>query len=308
MVGWDGDIAGGNQLIAIVETEHDAALGVDVGDDEGGALDELEFQLRSAGVRAARAVGCVHVFEDDSFAIGGAEFFEDIDLVVGCEGGADPAQGGLPNRDHHHQAGEAIDVAALTEVVALHFQQVEGMEGIAHGFAINEDIERDLLEGFTDRIRDGNDESPAVDAGNGVALLADHESAAVVFFLKAVTVVAQQQGNVGQIDGVEELAANAAVGSFFASLLVGLGIACAGSTVLIALGELRGNELLVGLGGIGKGHRVVGLGAGGQRVATSAISEGNKVTFAAWFNGGVIDFVGIALAIMQRGGLDGGYG
>lgn len=182
------------------------------------------------------------------------------------------------------------------------------MECIAHGFAIDEDIERDLFDGLTDRIRDGNDESPAVDAGDGVALLADHESAAVVLFLEAVTVVAQQHGNVGQIDGVEELAANAAVGSFFARLLVGLGIACAGRAVLIAFGELRGNELLVGLGGIGKGHWVVGLGAGGQRVATSAVGEGDEVTFAAWFDGSVIDFVGIALAILERGGLDGGYG
>jgi hypothetical protein len=68
---------------------------------------------------------------------------------------------------------------------------------------------------------------------------------------------------------------------------------------LIALGELGGDELLVGLGGIAEGYRVVGFGAGGQRVATSPISEGDEVTFAAWFNGSVIDFVGVALAILE---------
>lgn len=122
VVGWDGDIASGNHTVAVVETEHDAALSVDPGDDEGCALDELELQLWSAGVWATWTVGRVHVFEDDAFAIGGAEFFEDIDLVVGCEGGADPAQGGLPNWDHHHQAGEAIDVTAFAQALSLYFE------------------------------------------------------------------------------------------------------------------------------------------------------------------------------------------
>jgi hypothetical protein len=51
----------------------------------------------------------------------------------------------------------------------------------------------------------------AVDAGDFVIPFADHEPAAVVFFLEAVAVVGEQAGYVGLLDGVEELATDAAV-------------------------------------------------------------------------------------------------
>ena len=71
------------------------------------------------------------------------------------------------------------------------------MERVAHGLAVDEDIEGDVFDRFTDGIRNGDDESPAVDAGDFIALLADHEAAAVVFFLEAVGSAGEQARDFG---------------------------------------------------------------------------------------------------------------
>ena len=133
----------------------------------------------------------------------------------------------------------AIEVAAVAEAVALHFQQVEGVESVAHGLAVDEDIEGDFLDRVADWIRDGDDKSPAVDAGDFIALLADHEAAAVVLFLEAVRPAGEQARQLVLFDRVEELAADAAVASFVAGLLVGFGGLAVG---LVALGDFRGDE------------------------------------------------------------------
>lgn len=86
---------------------------------------------------------------------------------VRFEGCAHPAEGREVCWNGHDKPGETVEVAAaVAEEVALHFQQVEGVDHIAHGLAADEDIERDLLDGFTDGIRNSDDESPAVDAGD----------------------------------------------------------------------------------------------------------------------------------------------
>ena len=48
------------------------------------------------------------------------------------------------------------------------------------------------------------------------------------------------------------------------------------------------------------------LDAGGQRVATAAVGEGDDVAVALGFDCGLIDLVGVAPAEMEGGGLDGG--
>ena len=173
VVGWDGDVAGGDEFVAVVEAEGDAAFEVDAGDDEGRAFDELEFELGSAGVGAARAVGGMDVLEDDALAVGDAEFFVDLDFVLRIDGGAGPAQGTEPGWYASCQDLEAFEVSEVAEVAAIEFQEVEGVEGVAYGFAVDEDIAEVVGDGFTDGIGDGDDESPAVDAGDFVALFAD---------------------------------------------------------------------------------------------------------------------------------------
>ena len=59
VVSWEGD---GDYL----ESEADAAFRVVPGVDEGRALDELELQLRSAGVGATRGVGARKTLEDEA--------------------------------------------------------------------------------------------------------------------------------------------------------------------------------------------------------------------------------------------------
>ena len=122
----------------------------------------------------------------------------------------------MPGRNDHHQAGEAINVATLAQTGALHFEQVECLERVAHCFAVDENIEGDVFDRFTDRVWYGDDQSPAVDASDGVALFVNHESAAVVLFLKAVGGVGQQMAEFALIDGVEQLTADATVASFVA--------------------------------------------------------------------------------------------
>ncbi len=111
------------------------------------------------------------------------------------------------------------------------------MEYVAHGFAVDEYIAWDLFNGLTDGVGDGDDQSPAVDSGDGVALFADHEAATVVLFLEAMGATGEQATEFGFIDGVKELAADAAVLSFVAGLLVGLFFAIGDGVVLIAFGQ-----------------------------------------------------------------------
>jgi hypothetical protein len=69
MIRWDGDVAGGHQLVAVEQAETDAALLVASGDYERRAFDKLELQLRPAGVGAARTVWRIDIFEDDALAV-----------------------------------------------------------------------------------------------------------------------------------------------------------------------------------------------------------------------------------------------
>lgn len=62
----------------------------------------------------------------------------------------------------------------------------------------------------------------AVDTRDLVALFTDHESPAIVFFLKAVRASHQQATDFMLFNRVEELAANTAILPLVAGLLIGL--------------------------------------------------------------------------------------
>ena len=301
MVGRDGDVAGGNEVIAIVETDGDAALFVAAEDDKTRGFHKLVFELGTAGVGTTRAVRRIDVLEDHSFALGLAEFFIGLNLVVRGYGGADPAQRGLLGRDHHDETGEAVDVTTLAHVMSFDFEEVEGMEDVTNRFAIDEQIVGDLRNGLTDGFRDGDDESAAVDAGDGIALFADHEPSSVDLFLEAVFFAEQEMGQLFLVDGIEELAADAAITSFIASLGIG---SLSFRTVSVAFGGFGGDEFGESLGGFGETHRMLGLGSSREGVAAAAVGEADDVTFTARFDGGVIDFVGVSFAVLEGGGLE----
>jgi hypothetical protein len=90
----NGDVSGGNRGVAAdrIEAEGDAALRVAGEHDERGALDELELELGSTGVRAARCEGCVDVLEDDAFHSLQLEFLVGADLVEEPGGGGEGNQ------------------------------------------------------------------------------------------------------------------------------------------------------------------------------------------------------------------------
>lgn len=67
MVGGDGDVAGGDQVVAIIQSEADAAFGVVAGNDKRRTLDELEFQLCAARIRSPRTERSFEVFEHNPF-------------------------------------------------------------------------------------------------------------------------------------------------------------------------------------------------------------------------------------------------
>jgi hypothetical protein len=94
VVGRDGDVAGGSALAGVIDKleRHAAPSRVSRADDEGGGLDELELQLRSTSVGAARAVGGVDVLEDDALGSGEVEFLIGLDLGIGIDSGADPEE------------------------------------------------------------------------------------------------------------------------------------------------------------------------------------------------------------------------
>ena len=57
VVGRDGDVTGGADLFALKQDQRDAALGVHLGDNEGGRLVELIFELAASGAGSAGCVG-----------------------------------------------------------------------------------------------------------------------------------------------------------------------------------------------------------------------------------------------------------
>ena len=119
--------------------------------------------------------------------------------------------------------------------------------------------------------------------------------------------VGQQTAEFAFIDRIEQLAADAAVAPFVAGLVVGSG-GRENRGVMVAFGQLGGDELVEHLDGLGEAHRAGGFGSGVERVAAATVGEGDDVTFALGFDGGVIHLVGVALAVVERGGLDGGCG
>jgi len=80
---------------------------------------------------------------------------------------------------------------------------------------------------------------PAVDAGDLVALLANHEPASVVLCLEAMAGAIEQTVEFRFLSGIEELAADAAVGA----VVVGGAVGLAGLTDrAVAFGDLLANE------------------------------------------------------------------
>ena len=288
MVRWNRDVAGTHEPVFVIQAQRDTAFGVVAVDDEGRALDELELQMRAAGIGTARTEGRFEFLEDNAFTVREPEFLVDLDLVVGIDHRADPTESREVRWNHHDQPGEPIDVATLAMVLAVHFQQVEGVERVAHGLAIEKHVLRDLRNRLADWFGHGDDQAPAVDAGDGIALLADHEPAAVMLFLEAMTATGEQTPDLAFFNGIGELAADAAVSALVAGLP---GVLVSLDPVLISLGELRRHELVVNLRGLGQGDGMLGLGADVERVAAPTVGECNDVAFAFRLDGGMVFFV-----------------
>ncbi len=109
------------------------------------------------------------------------------------------------------QVAVAVEVADGAEILAVEFQQVEGMEGFADGLAVDEEVSGDGGGGPGDGGGQFDDEAAAVDAGDALAELGDHDAAAVVFFLEAMGVVGEQAAQLAAVGGVEQLAADSGV-------------------------------------------------------------------------------------------------
>ena len=67
----------------------------------------------------------------------------------------------------------------------------------------------------------------------------------------------------------------------------------------VALGDLGLHQLVVNRLGLGVGHRRRCLGAGVHGGATAAVGEGDGVFAALRFDGGVVNLVGAALAVVE---------
>ena len=89
----------------------------------------------------------------------------------------------------------AIDVAVLAQVVSVGFEEVEDVEGVSDGLAVEQNVTGELGDGLADGLGQGDGQSPSVDAGDVVSLPADQEAASVVLLLKAMA------GGCGKVDG-----------------------------------------------------------------------------------------------------------
>ncbi len=119
-----------------------------------------------------------------------------------------------------------------------------------------------------------------------------------MLLLKAVAGVVDEARQLAFLDRIEELAADAAV----APLVTGLPIRGAVFGRGIPFRELSGDQLVEDAGGGGQRDRSAGLGAGGQGVAAAAVGVGDDEAVVLRLDGGLVDFVGIALAVVERGG------
>ena len=89
----------------------------------------------------------------------------------------------------------------------------------------------------------------------------------------------------------------AGVAAFVAGLLVGRAVLSG----RVAFGEFGGDELGVDALGFFEGYGGLGFGASGQGLSPATVGVGDDVTVSFWFNGCLVDFVGVTLAIIQVG-------
>ena len=204
----DGDVAGRHPPVSVEEDKRDTPALVHRGHDERSRGDELELQLGSSGCGATGGVVAVGVLEDDAFGTAGAEFLKGPLLIFREDGGVD-----RPDRpasvEDPHQAVVTVDAGSLADVDTADFQQVEGVEGSAHGLAVDQAVHRQVASGFHDGLRQRHNEAAAVDAVDLLAGLADEHAPAVVLFLEDVAVISEQPEQFAPINRIEELRPNA---------------------------------------------------------------------------------------------------
>ena len=111
-----------------------------------------------------------------------------------------------------------------------------------------------------------------------------------MLFLEAVLPRGDEAVDFVGLDRVEELAADAGVAAFVASLAIGCGggLHCC---EVVTFGELGFDELVEDAFGFFECDRAGGFDPGVEGVASSAIGEGDDVAVVLGFDGGVIDFV-----------------
>jgi len=83
VIGRNSYVARGLDPFTVEEQQPDAALRVDLADDERGRLDELVFELRTARGWTPGEVGRIGVLEDDAFRIGRLQPVEHLALLLG---------------------------------------------------------------------------------------------------------------------------------------------------------------------------------------------------------------------------------
>lgn len=183
----------------------------------------------------------------------------------------------------------------MTHINATDFEQVEGVKRVANGFAVDQAVHRQVADGFSDGLWQGDDEPAAVDSLDLSALLAYEHPFAVMLLLENMTGVTKQPGQLAFMDRIEKLAANAAVASLDTRGVVRRAVLRRG----IALGQFGGDELCCNAFSLLTADGFAGFGAGLERGSAPAIGEGHMIAVSGWFDVGMIDFSGVPFAVVQ---------
>src|ERR1035437_4752498 len=139
-VGEDGDVADTHQFLAVLHTQHYAALAIVDGTHEAGAaLNELELELITTAIRATRDVGRAAALEYHALCPLLTKPIVGRAFRLPAAEGEDPADLGIRRHlvlgiEESRQSDLARDNIFLSEILAMKRQDVEQEVGVANGF------------------------------------------------------------------------------------------------------------------------------------------------------------------------------
>ena len=167
------------------------------------------------------------------------------------------------------------------------------MEPVTDGFAIQSDIYGQLREVSDPLLGQANGQTATIEADDRWPDLLDQNPATIELLLQAPVLAGDERINLAKVDRIEQLREQPGTANF-----TGL-VTAAGLARGVALGHLFAYQTVEDRQCACGIDRSASLAAGGKGRSTATVGDIDNKAFANGFNAGLVNFVGVSLAIIQ---------